>query len=63
MIMDWWLVVLGACFLTAAVTLTLGLILPRNILTDYFLNMVYLFIVFVFMIIGIVSLSYGLRRG
>ena len=54
---------MGACFLTAAVTLTLGMILPRNILTDYFLNMVYLCIVFIFMVIGIVSLSYGLRRG
>jgi len=60
--MEWNLIVLAMGLIGVSIGLTIGMVLPRNLMIDYFFNLFYLLMIFVMLTVGIISLSFGLRK-
>lgn len=60
--MQWWLVVFGLALIAFEAGLCVGLFLPRTTWQDVVLNYFLLFSIFVFTLVGLFSVSYGLRK-
>jgi len=60
--MEWWCVVLGASLLAFIIGVTIGLLIPKAGIEDIWFMRIYLFLLFVFTVIGMSYLAYGLRK-
>jgi polyferredoxin len=60
--MEWYLVVMAVGLLGFAGGLSIGLWMPRNLATDIVMNYFLLIAIFIFTLVGIIALAYGLRR-